>query len=288
MSIAVTGANGQLGRLVVKHLVKQAGAGVKIIAAVRSPSRAADLAELGIEVRKADYTEPASLEEAFRGVSKLLLISSNEMGSRVEQHRNAIEAAKRCGVQLLVYTSLLRAPNSPLTTCTVEHGVSEEMLKGSGIPFIILRNGWYTENYLRCIPVALQHGAVMGAAGEGKISGAACEDYAEAAVSVLLSPESHVNQVYELAGDESFTLSEFAAELSAQAGRSIPYVNMSQSEYASALLGAGLPQAIADLIANCDGGACQGGLFEDGKQLSRLIGHGTTPLHVLIKRALQG
>eukprot|EP01033_Poteriospumella_lacustris_P020637 gene20637-15164_t len=267
MSIAVTGATGQLGRLVIKHLVKQAGAGVQIIAAVRSPSRAADLAELGIEVRKADYTEPASLEEAFRGVSKLLLISSNEMGSRVEQHRNAIEAAKRCGVQLLVYTSLLRAPNSPLTTCTVEHGVSEEMLKGSGIPFIILRNGWYTENYLRCIPVALQHGAVMGAAGEGKISGAACEDYAEAAVSVLLSPESHVNQVYELAGDESFTLSEFAAELSTQAGRSIPYVNMSQSEYASALLGAGLPQAIADLIANCDGGACQGGLFEDGKQL---------------------
>eukprot|EP00981_Chlorochromonas_danica_P004653 scaffold922_cov141-Ochromonas_danica.AAC.1 len=126
MSIAVTGANGQLGRLVIKHLVKQAGAGMKIIAAVRSPSRAADLAELGIEVRKADYTEPASLEEAFRGVSKLLLISSNEMGSRVEQHRNAIEAAKRCGVQLLVYTSLLRAPNSPLTTCTVEHGVSEE------------------------------------------------------------------------------------------------------------------------------------------------------------------
>eukprot|EP01040_Poterioochromonas_malhamensis_P022179 gene22179-26923_t len=202
MSILITGANGQLGRFVLKHLVKQAGGkGVKIIAAVRSPSRAADLAELGVEIRKADYSDPSSLDEAFQGVSKVLLISSSEIGQRLPQHRNVIEAAQRSGVKLLVYTSLLHASTSSLSLAG-EHVATEEILKASTVPYIILRNGWYTENYLQSVPAALQHGALIGAAGEGKISSAGREDYAEAAATVLLDSESHVNQVIELAGDE--------------------------------------------------------------------------------------
>eukprot|EP00981_Chlorochromonas_danica_P013522 scaffold6421_cov251-Ochromonas_danica.AAC.16 len=289
MSILITGANGQLGRFVLKHLVKQAaGKGVKIIAAMRSPSRAADLAELGVEIRKADYSDPSSLDEAFQGVSKVLLISSSEMsGQRVSQHRNVIEAAQRSGVKLLVYTSLLHASTTSLVFAG-DHVATEEILKASTVPYIILRNGWYTENYLQSVPAALQHGALIGAAGEGKVSSAGREDYGEAAATVLLDSERYINQVIELAGDEAYTLSELTAELSAQTGRTIPYVNMSEKDFSQTLAAAGIPQVFADLLAGSDVAVSKGDLFDYNKVLSRLIGHGTTPLSVLLKASLQG
>lgn len=281
--IVVTGATGQLGRLVIQSLLTKLPA-AQIVAAVRQPERAADLAELGVQVRQADYTKPATLDTAFQGAEKVLLISSSEVGQRTAQHKNVIDAAKRAGVSLLAYTSLLHANRSPLGLAA-EHQATEALLKESGVPHVLLRNGWYTENYLASIPPALQHGAYIGSAGEGRIASAARADYAEAAAAVL-TLAGQAGKVYELAGDESYTLAEFAAELSKQAGQSIPYVNLPEADFKAALVGAGLPDALAGLLADSDTGAANGGLFDDQRQLSRLIGRPTTALAALIKAAL--
>lgn len=281
--IVVTGATGQLGRLVIQSLLTKQPA-AQIVAAVRQPERAADLAELGVQVRQADYTKPATLDAAFHGAEKVLLISSSEVGQRTAQHKNVIDAAKRAGVSLLAYTSLLHADRSPLGLAA-EHQATEALLQESGVPHVLLRNGWYTENYLASIPPALQHGAYIGSAGDGRIASAARADYAEAAAAVL-TQAGQAGKVYELAGDESYTLAEFAAELSKQAGQSIPYVNLPEADFKAALVGAGLPEPLAGLLADSDTGAANGGLFDDQRQLSRLIGRPTTSLAVLIKAAL--
>lgn len=281
--IVVTGATGQLGRLVIQSLLTKLPA-AQIVAAVRQPERAADLAELGVQLRQADYTKPATLDAAFQGAEKVLLISSSEVGQRTAQHKNVIDAAKRAGVSLLAYTSLLHADRSPLGLAA-EHQATEALLKESGLPHVLLRNSWYTENYLASIPPALQHGAYIGSAGEGRIASAARADYAEAA-AVVLTLAGQAGKVYELAGDESYTLAEFAAELSQQAGKSIPYVNLPEADFKAALVGAGLPEALAGLLADSDAGAAKGALFDDQRQLSRLIGRPTTALAVLIEAAL--
>lgn len=282
MTIAVTGATGQLGRLVVDKL-KRKVAPEEIVALARDPAKAADL---GVAVRAADYARPETLDAALAGVDVLLLISSSEIGQRVPQHLNVIEAAKRAGVKRIAYTSLLRADTSPLGLGE-EHRRTEEALRASGIPCTVLRNGWYTENYTGSIPAALAAGAVIGAAGEGRIASATREDYADAAVAVL-TEEGHAGHVYELAGDEAWTLADLAAEVSRQAGRDIPYRNMTEAEYAAALEATGMPAAFAKLLADSDRGASQGGLFDDSRQLSALIGRPTTPLRDSVRAALAG
>ena len=282
--IVITGASGQLGRLVIQSLLAKVPAS-QIVAAVRNPERASDLAALGVQIRKADYTDPASLDAAFQGAEKVLLISSSEVGQREAQHRNVIDAVKKAGVSLLAYTSLLHVDTSPLGLAG-EHAATEAYLGQSGVPFVLLRNGWYTENYLASIPPALQHGAFIGSAGEGRIASAARADYAEAAAVALTTPDQS-GKVYELAGDESYTLAEFAAELSRQSGKQIPYVNLPESEFKAALVGAGLPEPLAGLLADSDAGASKGGLFDDKRQLSALIGRPTTPLAALIQAALK-
>ena len=282
--IAITGATGQLGRLVIQSLLNKVPA-AEIVAAVRQPARAADLAALGVQVREADYTQPASLDAAFKGVDKVLLISSNEVGQRLPQHRNVIDAARRAGVSLLAYTSILRADTSPLALAE-EHKATEAYLKASGLAHVLLRNSWYTENYLASVQPALQHGALIGSAGEGRIASAARADYAEAAAVVLTTP-AQAGKVYELAGDDAYTLAEFAAELSRQSGKQVPYVNLPEAEYAKALEAAGLPGPIAAILANSDVGAANGALFDDSRQLGKLIGRPTTPLAAMLKAALQ-
>lgn len=281
--IVVTGASGQLGRLVIASLLKRVPAN-QIVAAVRSPEKVADLAALGVIVKQADYSQPDALEQAFAGADKVLLISSSEVGQRLAQHRNVIDAAKRAGVSLIAYTSLLHADRSPLALAD-EHKATEAYLAGSGVPFVLLRNGWYSENYLASVPAALAHDAFIGCAGEGRIASAARADYADAAAVVLTGAEQ-AGKVYELAGDEAYTLSELASELSRQAGKPVPYVNLPEAEFKGALLGAGLPEPLADLLANSDSGANQGGLFDDSHTLSALIGRPTTSLSTLITAAL--
>jgi NAD(P)H dehydrogenase (quinone) len=282
MTIAITGATGQLGRLVVNKLKSKAPA-ESIVAPVRNLAKAADL---GVTAREADYNNPAALERALSGVEALLLISSNEIGKRSAQHRNVIEAAKNAGVQWIVYTSLLHAETSAIKSLSEEHLDTEAALKDSGVPYTILRNGWYTENYTGSIPGAIAGGAFLGSAGDAKISSAARADYAEAAVAVLTS-EGHKGKIYELAGDKAYTLSELAAEISRQTGKTIPYKNLSEAEYAAALVSFGLPAPVAQAYASFDAGAAQGALFDDGHQLSKLIGHATTPLAASVADALK-
>ena len=280
--IIVTGASGQLGRLVIDSLLARMPAG-QIVAAVRNPERVADLAELGVQVRQADYNQPDSLVRAFAGADKVLLISSSEVGQRVAQHAAVITAAQQAKVKLLAYTSLLHADRSPLGLAA-EHQQTEALLRDSGLPVVLLRNGWYTENYLANIPSALEHGLLLGSAGDGRIASAARADYAEAA-AIVLTRDQQAGLVYELAGDSGYTLAELAGEISRHAGRTIPYQDLPQGEFQSILLGAGLPEGLAALLADSDAGASQGGLFDDSHQLSELLGRPTTSLATLVAAA---
>ncbi|MBE3470908.1 SDR family oxidoreductase [Enterobacter cloacae complex sp. P15RS] len=281
--IAITGATGQLGQLVIEELLKTVPAS-QIVAIVRNPAKADAFSQRGIVVRQADYTDQAAFTTALNGVDKLLLISSSEVGQRAAQHQNVINAAKAAGVKLIAYTSLLHADTSPLGL-HVEHVETEKALAESGVPYTLLRNGWYTENYLASVPPALEHGVFIGAAGEGKIASATRADYAAAAAKVV-SEEGHAGKVYELAGDSAWTLSELTAELSRLSGKPVAYQNLSEADFAAALKGAGLPAGLADMLADSDTGASKGGLFDDSRTLSKLIGRPTTPLAESIKAIL--
>lgn len=281
--IVITGATGQLGRLVVQALLRSVPAN-QLIAAVRTPEKAKELAELGVQVRHADYNQPDSLNTAFAGADKLLLISSSEAGQRTPQHQAVIDAAKRAGMNLIAYTSILHADTSPLGLAG-EHRETEALLKASGLPFVLLRNGWYTENCAASAPTAVAHGVVMGSAGNGRIASAARVDFADAAAAVLTS-EHQAGRVYELAGDSAFTLTELAAEIARQSGKNVIYQNMPEADYKAALLGFGLPEGVAALVADSDTGASKGALFDEGHQLSQLIGRPTTPLATTVAAAL--
>lgn len=281
--IAITGASGQLGRLVIQELLQQLPAS-QILAVVRTPAKVQDLSALGIQVRQGDYDRPETLVQAFQGVEKVLLISSSELGKRYAQHRAAIDAARQAGVKLLAYTSLLHADASPLGLA-LEHQQTEAYLKTSGLPHVLLRNGWYTENYAASIPPSLQFGAFIGCAGAGRIASAARADYAAAAARVLLL-ENQAGKVYELAGDEAYTLADFAAEISRQSGKTVPYRDLPEADFKAALLGAGLPEPIAALLSESDTGASKDGLFDHSHALSRLIGRPTTPLASTVSEAL--
>ncbi|HFK5775712.1 TPA: SDR family oxidoreductase [Enterobacter ludwigii] len=281
--IAITGATGQLGQLVIEQLLNTVPAN-QIVAIVRNPAKAEALRQQGITVRQGDYADESTMTSALKGVDKLLLISSSEVGQRATQHQNVINAAKAAGVKFIAYTSLLHADKSPLGL-HVEHVATEKALAESGIPYALLRNGWYTENYLASAPPALEHGVFIGAAGEGKIASATRADYAAAAAKVI-SGDGHAGNVYELAGDHAWTLSELAAELSKQSGKNVAYQNMSEADFAAALKGVGLPAGLADMLADSDVGASKGGLFDDSHTLSKLIGRPTTPLSESIKAIL--
>ncbi|ERH64259.1 quinone oxidoreductase [Pantoea dispersa EGD-AAK13] len=281
--IAITGATGQLGRLVINALLKKVPAS-EIIALVRSPEKAQDLQALGVALRTADYNQPQTLHSAFAGVQKVRLISSSEVGQREAQHRAVIDAAKAAGVSFIAYTSLLHADTSPLGL-GVEHRATEALLQASGIPYALLRNGWYSENYAASIAPALAHHAFIGAAGDGRIASAAREDYAAAAAEVI-SRDDQAGKVYELAGDDSYTLAEFSAEIAHQSGEQVEYVNLPPAEFSAALIGAGLPAPLAELLADSDAGAAQGALFDDSHTLSKLIGRPTTPFAAVIKATL--
>ncbi|TKV17508.1 SDR family oxidoreductase [Citrobacter sp. wls613] len=273
--IAITGATGQLGQHVIENLLKTVPAS-QIVAIVRNPAKAATLSLQGITVRQADYTDEAAFTTALQGIDKLLLISSSEVGQRTPQHRNVINAAKSARVKFIAYTSLLHADTSPLGLAD-EHLATEKMLAESGLDYALLRNGWYSENYLASAPAALEHGVFIGAAGDGKIAAATRADYAAAAARVI-SEEGHAGKIYELAGDEGWTLSQLAAELAQQSGKKVVYQNLSEADFAAALKGFGLPAGLAEMLADSDIGASKGGLFDDSHTLSTLIKRPTTSL----------
>ncbi len=281
--IVVTGATGNLGQLVIEGLLEKVPA-EQVVAAVRAPEKAAHLGARGVVIREADYARPDTLARAFAGAEKVLLISSNEMGQRVAQHRAAVDAAAAAGVKLFCYTSILHADTSTLMLAP-EHKATEEYILASGVPYALLRNGWYMENYTGSLPQAIEHGAVLGAAGEGRIAAAARADYAAAAVAVLTGT-GHENKIYELAGDQPFTLAELAAATAKQAGKPILYKDLEQKAYAQALEGFGLPAPLAAAIADADARAANGELDDRSHTLSRLIGRPTATLAEAVAAAL--
>jgi NAD(P)H dehydrogenase (quinone) len=280
MTIVVTGATGQFGRLAIESLLSRGVPADQIVAVGRSVEKIQDLADRGVHVQYADYDEPESLRKAFAGADKLLFVSGSEPGKRIPQHQNVIDAAKDAGIGKVFYTSAPNADSSGMILAT-EHLATEQALAAAGVPSIILRNGWYLENY--DLQGALEHG-LFGAAGDGKISLATRADLAEAAAAAVVA-DSHDKQVYELGG-EGVTLAELAAEVSRQSGREVAYTNMPQDKYTEFLVSVGLPEGFAAILADSDNRAASGALYTGTEDLAQLLGRPATPLADAVRAQL--
>ncbi|MFC8827027.1 SDR family oxidoreductase [Streptomyces sp. NPDC057137] len=285
MSIVVTGATGHLGRLVIESLLTADVPAGEITAVARDREKAAPLAALGVEVRIADYDRPETLTDVFRAGDRVLLVSGSEVGRRVPQHTAVIDAARAAGVAQLAYTGILGGPDADLGLAA-EHKVTEQLILDSGLPYTFLRNGWYTENYTENLAPVLEHGAVVAAAGEGRVASASRADYAAAAAAVVTG-EGHLNKAYELCGDTAWSLAEYAAELSRQTGRTIAYNNVPGETLLGILMGAGVPEAMAGLLVDVDKAIERGLLVGTTGDLSRLTGRPTTPSAETIAEALK-
>jgi NAD(P)H dehydrogenase (quinone) len=285
MTIVVTGASGHLGRLVVENLLARGVPAAQIVAAVRTPQKAAGLAARGVQVREADYDRPETLALAFAGADKLLLVSGSEMGRRVPQHQAVADAARQAGAGHIAYTSILRADTTPIALAP-EHKATEELIRASGLPFTFLRNGWYTENYDAAITQAASTGILTGSAGDGRVSAAARADYAAAAAAVLTG-QGHQGKAYELGGDPAWTYSDLAAEISNAAGTPVVYQNLTAGQHKQALADAGLPQHYAELVADSDQAIAAGYLETHSGDLTRLAGRPTTTLAEAVAASLK-
>lgn len=283
MSIVVTGATGHLGRLAVESLLERGVPAGEIIATGRRVERLADLAQRGVAVRPADYNDPGSLRAAFAGATKVLLVSGSEVGQRIAQHANVIAAAKDGGVGLVAYTSILKADTSSLLLAQ-EHRATEQALAASGIPYVLLRNSWYLENYTAQLPVYLEHG-IAGAAGNGRVSAATRADYADAAAAVLTS-DGQEGAVYELGGP-AFSMGELADAVTTATGRTVTYTDLPVEQFTAVLVGAGLPEPVAAVFADGDRGLAQGELLTEGSDLERLIGRAPTTLSDALAAAVR-
>lgn len=284
MTILVTGTTGPFGRSVVESLLDRGVAPTDVVATARRPEGLADLAGRGVATRRLDYDDPASIDVALDGVDRVVLVSGSEVGRRIAQHQNVIDASARAGVSLVAYTSIVRADSSPLALAA-EHKATEQALAVSGVPHVLLRNSWYVDNYTGQIPTTLEHGEILGATAGGRFNPATREDLA-AAAAVVVAEEGHAGKVYELGGDAAFSLHEYAAELASQAGVPVVYRDLTVEDYAAALVAAGLPAGYAQALADSDDGIRQGALLVDTGDLSRLIGRPTTTMPQAIKAAL--
>ena len=283
MSVVVTGATGHLGPLVLEALLQRGVPAGEIVAVGRKLEKIKDFADRGVRTAYVDYSDPESLRSAFEGAQKVLLISGSEVGQRIPQHANVIDAAKAAGVERIVYTSILGIETTTMNLAD-EHKATEALLRESGIPFTLLRHGWYLENYLTHLTTAVPTGTIYGSAGEGRISAATRADFAEGA-AVALIDDSHAGAVYELGGDEAFTMPELAAEITALTGTEVSYQDLPTADYEQALLGAGLPAPVAAMLADNDRAISQGELETHSGDLSRLIGRPTTKLTEALKAA---
>ncbi|GAB3263819.1 SDR family oxidoreductase [Kineosporia babensis] len=283
MSIVVTAATGKLGRLALQALLDQGVPAAEIVAGGRNLEPLQAFADQGVQLKVIDYDRPETLAEAFQGAGKLLFISASEPGRRIPQHKNVIDAAKAAQVGLIAYTSIANADRTTMKLAS-DHLATEATLKASGLPVVLLRHGWYLEVYTEQIPGYLERGTIAGAAGSGRISGASRADLAQADIAALLTAKG--GEVYELGGDESFTLAELAAEITRQSGQEIKYQNLPTEKYAELLAGIGLPAPLAQVLADCDRGIRDGELQVDTGDLSTLLNRPTTSLEDAVKAAL--
>ena len=281
--ITVTGATGQLGRLVIDALLKRVPAS-GITAAVRSPEKAADISAKGVKVVKADYNAPETLGPALAGTDRLLIISGNEFGQRVEQYERLIAAAKAAGARFIAYTSIINSDGNPMFL-GADHKVAEKLIAATGLPHAFLRNSWYTENYTTAFQSGAAHGVIIGAAGEGRISAAARADYAEAAAVVLAEAREGI---FELGGSEAFTMAGLADIVAGVADKPVAYNNLTPEVYAEQLKGFGVPEGMAGALADSDKYAAEGWLFTESRDLETLIGRKTTPVSDTVRTVLKG
>jgi NAD(P)H dehydrogenase (quinone) len=284
MTIVVTGATGHLGKSIVEHLVARGVAPADIVAGGRSPEKLQALADSGVRTAVVDYTRPDTLTEALTGADTLILVSGSEVGQRVEQHRNAIDAAVAAGVTHLVYTSAPKADTSDLVLAP-EHKATEELIRASGIPATILRNGWYTENYVGALQQADATGVLLTSAGDGLVSSASRTDYAEAA-AVVVAEDGHAGAVYELSGDVAWNQQQLADTFAEILGKPVELKSVSSEEHLAILKDAGLDEGTAGFVVALDANTRDGLLGETSGDLSRLIGHPTTPLIDGLRAAL--
>lgn len=275
MKIAITGATGQLGQLVIQALLKRVSAD-QIVALVRDQKKATALAEQGVELRHFDYDVPESLAPALQGIDKLLLISANEVGRRTPQHKAVIEAAQLAQVPYIAYTSLLRADISPLGLAQ-EHRETEALIQASGLRYTLLRNNWYNENYLAGVEHNVASGKLFSATKNGPISSASRADYAEAAAEVLTT-QGHEQKTYELAGSQSFTKTDLATYIAHAASKPVQYLEIDAESFAQGLTQAGLPEPVVNLITEADVETAHGAMFSDRTDLEQLIGRKTTTI----------
>ncbi|WP_433081189.1 SDR family oxidoreductase [Dactylosporangium sp. CA-052675] len=273
MTITVTGATGHLGQLILSEL--------KGHDAVRAVARRPEAIE-GVEARLGDYDRPETLASAFAGTDTLVFISASEVGRRDAQHRAVIEAAVEAKVGRIVYTSITLADTSPIPIAP-EHKTTEALLKATGIPYTFLRNNWYYENYTGNLAGTVEHGVVLGSAGNGRIAAATRADYA-AAAAVVARTDGHENKIYELGGDQAFTMSEYAEAVAQRFGKPVAYHDLPVADYAKALEGFGVPSAFADVLARSDAAIAKGALDVVTGDLSRLIGRPTTTLAEFLRR----
>jgi NAD(P)H dehydrogenase (quinone) len=285
MTFVITGTTGHLGRHVVQKLLDSDVPSDQIVATGRDITKIADLADRGVQARPIDYDDIDSLREAFAGAEKVLLVSGSETGRRVVQHQNAIQAAKDAGAGLVIYTSIANADRTSMQLAA-DHQATEQALEESGVPFALLRNSWYIENYTGQLPTYLEYGAVVGSADDGRVSAAARADYAEAAAAVLLM-DDQAGKVYELGADEAFTLGELAEEISRAAGRPVTYQDLPVEEYTQVLVQAGLPEPYAAALADSDRGIARGDLLVTTGDLSRLIGRPTMSMPEAVRAAVE-
>jgi NAD(P)H dehydrogenase (quinone) len=284
MPLLITGATGHLGRLVVEQLLAAGVPADDITATGRATDKIKDLADRGVQVSAVDFGDPAAVRAAVAGADRVLLVSAMEPGGRVALHRNVIDAAREAGTGLVAYTSIVNAATTTIRLAA-DHQATEQLLRDSGVPYVLLRNSWYHENYTDQLPAFLAQGAIPGSAGEGRISAAARADYAAAAVRVLTT-DGHAGQAYELGG-EPFTLAQLAAEISAQSGKEVRYVNLPEAEYAEALKAHGVPGLIADMVAETDAAAARGALYTASGDLTALTGRPATTLSAAAGAALR-
>ncbi len=282
MSFVITGATGQLGRLVVESLLAKGVAADQVVALGRDEERLAGLASLGVATRKVDYTDNAALAAAFDGADRVLLISGSEVGQRIGQHQNVIDAAAAAGVQLLAYTSIANADTSGIILAA-EHKATEEAIVAAGLPHTFLRNSWYIENYSGQLATYTEHGTVLGAAGDGQVSAATRADFAEAAAAALLLDQPQ--EVYELGG-AAFSLKELAATASEVTGTDVTYTDVPADELTRVLVGAGLPEGYAAVLADADLGLGRGELYVDRADLEGLLGRPATSLAEGLRAAI--
>jgi NAD(P)H dehydrogenase (quinone) len=285
MPLLITGATGNLGRLVVEQLLAAGVPAGDITATGRATDKVKDLADRGVQVRAVDFGDPAAVRAAVAGADRVLLVSAMEPGGRVALHRNVIDAAREAGTGLLAYTSIVNADTTTIRLAA-DHQATEQLLRDSGVPYVLLRNSWYHENYTDRLPAFLAQGAIPGSAGEGRISAAARADYAAAAVRVLTT-DGHAGQAYELGGDEPFTLAQLAAEITAQSGKEVRYTDLPEAEYAEALKAHGAPELIAHMVAETDAATAHGALYTASGDLTALTGRPATTLSAAVGAALR-